>query len=301
MEKLSFTVEEQYDNFRADKFLAEQISDFSRQKLRETFEKGEVTISGEPVKPSAKLHRGDTLSVVLPVVAELSVEAENIPIDIVYQDDDVVIVNKPQGMVVHPAAGNYTGTLVNALMYHIDNLSAINGIIRSGIVHRIDKDTSGLLVVAKNDKAHNCLAQQFAQHSITRRYSAVVHGAVENSVGTIDAPIGRDPNDRKAFCVTSKNAKRALTHYTVNKVYGDYTHVDLSLETGRTHQIRVHMKYISHPVIGDKVYSYNDRYDKMFDGQLLCAYTLGFIHPSTGKYMEFECSLPEIFGVLLNK
>ncbi len=300
MEKLLFVVEKEYESTRSDVFLANHIDNFSREKLRDVFENGGVMIEKIVIKPSRRLKTGEKISVEVPEIIKTNVEAENIPIDIVYQDEDIVIVNKPQGMVVHPAAGNQNATLVNALLYHIDTLSGINGVIRPGIVHRIDKDTSGLLVVAKNDKAHKCLASQFAVHSITRRYSAIVHGRMENNEGTIDAPIGRDINNRKAFCVTPKNSKRAVTHYRVNKVYEDYTHIDISLETGRTHQIRVHMKYIRHPVVGDKLYSYDDKYDRMFSGQLLCAYKLGFMHPTSGKYVEFECPLPDSFSVILD-
>ncbi len=296
---LTFRVNYDDASVRADKFLAEHLNGFSRERLKSVFDMGNVTVNGSSVKPSYKLREGDTLNAIPPVEEILDVKAENIPLDIVYQDCDIAIVNKPAGMVVHPANGNYTGTMVNALMYHLDNLSAINGVVRPGIVHRIDKETSGLLVVAKNDEAHKALADQFAVHSITRAYKAVVHGSFQKEIGTIDAPIGRDPYDRKAFCVIDKNAKRAVTHYRVERDYSLYSLLDVTLETGRTHQIRVHMKYISHPIVGDKVYGRNTQLDKPYDGQLLHAYLLGFTHPRSGEYVEFKSELPSRFDDLL--
>ena len=301
MDKKNFIISKEDINKRCDKFLAEQLEDFSREKIKKLFKDGKVFINEETVKPSKKIEENDSISVILPEIETLNVEAENIPINIVYEDNDVVIVDKPQGMVVHPANGNYTGTLVNALMYHIKDLSTINGIIRPGIVHRIDKDTSGLLIIAKNNHAHNHLAAQFKEHSINRRYKTICHGVINENQGTIDAPIGRDKIKRKEMCVTQTNSKRAVTHFDVLKRYEDYTFLDVHLETGRTHQIRVHLKYISHPVVGDKVYGYNKKIDKMFTGQLLHAYKLGFIHPSTEKYMEFNSELPEYFYKLIDK
>ena len=299
MEKSIFTVSPGQEGTRADRFLADSVEGFSRESLKESFEKGLVTVDGKSIKPSLKLKAGTVLEAVLPDTGVLDVVAQDIPIDIVYEDDDIAIVDKPAGMVVHPANGNEDGTMVNALMYRLDHLSAINGVIRPGIVHRIDKDTSGLLVVAKNDKAHAALSEQFRVHSITRRYTAIVSGVLPNEKGTIDAPLGRDPYDRKAFTVTLKNSKNAVTHYEVIKRYDGYTHIDVSLETGRTHQIRVHMKYIGHPIVGDKLYGRNTALDKRFDGQLLHAYLLGFIHPSTGEYVEFRSEIPERFRTLL--
>jgi len=286
---------------RVDKFLSEAVAEFSRERLKEIFEEGNVMVDGKPTKPSLRLKSGDAVSALLPETEILRVEAQDIPLHIVYQDQDIAIIDKAQGMVVHPAPGASDGTMVNALMYHMDHLSAINGVIRPGIVHRIDKNTSGLLVVAKNDTAHRKLAAQFAEHSITRAYSTVVHGVLPNQKGTVDAPIGRDPHNRKAMAVTERNNKRAVTHYSVIAKYQEYTHLDVRLETGRTHQIRVHMKYIGHPVIGDPLYGRNTELDRGFDGQLLHAYLLGFRHPSSGEYIEFRSELPQYFYRLIAK
>lgn len=297
--KAEFVVEKDGEGGRADKFLANNLDGFSRERLKKVFDSGCVLVNGIAVKPSFKIKEKDKITAYLPDDEILDVKAENIELNIVYQDEDIAIIDKPAGMVVHPANGNTNGTMVNALMYHIDNLSAINGVVRPGIVHRIDKETSGLLVVAKNDEAHNALAAQFAVHSITRAYKAVVHGNFSALKGTVDAPIGRDLNDRKAFCVTLKNSKRAVTHYEVEKNYEGYSLLDVTLETGRTHQIRVHMKYISHPIVGDKVYGLNTELDKPYNGQLLHAYLLGFIHPRSQKYVEFRSELPARFDKLL--
>lgn len=301
METKEFIVTEEEQNIRCDKFLSDKLEDFSRESLKKLFKEGEVFLNDEKVKPSRKLLVGERVKVNLPEPEVLDVIAENIPINIVYEDEDVVIVDKPQGMVVHPANGNYSGTLVNALMYHVKDLSSINGVIRPGIVHRIDKDTSGLLIVAKNDNAHNNLAAQFKEHSINRRYKTICHGIIHENLGTIDAPIGRDKIKRKEMCVTQSNSKRAVTHFDVIERYDKYTFLDVHLETGRTHQIRVHLKYISHPVIGDKVYGLNKEIDKPFKGQLLHAYKLGFIHPRTNEYMEFNSELPDYFYELLDR
>ncbi|WP_290771304.1 RluA family pseudouridine synthase [Anaerofustis sp.] len=301
MEKKEFIVNGENENKRCDKFLAENLEEFSRERLKKLFRQGEVFINNEVVKASNKLLAGDVVSLTLPDPETLDIKAENIPINIVYEDEDIVIVDKPQGMVVHPANGNYTSTLVNALMYHVKDLSTINGVIRPGIVHRIDKDTSGLLVVAKNDTAHNHLARQFKEHSINRRYKTLCHGIIHEEKGTVDAPIGRHKVKRKEMCVTEMNSKKAVTHFDVLKRFNGYTFLDVHLETGRTHQIRVHLRYISHPVIGDKVYGYNTKIDKPFKGQLLHAYKLGFIHPRTNEYMEFNSELPGYFNTLLNK
>ncbi|MBO4359845.1 MAG: RluA family pseudouridine synthase [Eubacteriaceae bacterium] len=299
MEKIILTVSREEAGMRSDRFLADHAGGFSRQSLKESFDSGMVTLAGRPVKPSLKLREGDVIEAVLPDTAVLDAVPQDIPLDIVYEDADIAVVDKPAGMVVHPANGNFDGTMVNALMYHLDSLSAINGVIRPGIVHRIDKDTSGLLVVAKNDRAHEALAEQFRVHSITRRYTALLNGILSEKRGTIDAPIGRDPANRLAFTVTARNSKRAVTHFETAGLYEGFTHVYVTLETGRTHQIRVHMKYIGHPVIGDPLYSGGTELDRMFDGQLLHACTLGFIHPSTGEYVEFESPIPERFNILL--
>jgi len=301
VEVKEFIVSSKNINMRCDKFLADNLKDFSREKLKKLFKEGEVFLNDETVKPSRKLEVNDRVKVNIPSPVVLDVTAEDIPIDIVYEDEDVVIVDKPQGMVVHPANGNYSGTLVNALMYHVKDLSTINGVIRPGIVHRIDKDTSGLLIVAKNDEAHNHLAMQFREHSIHRRYKTICHGIIHENKGTIDAPIGRHKVKRKEMCVTETNSKHAVTHFDVIERYDKYTFLDVHLETGRTHQIRVHLKYIQHPVVGDKVYGPNKEIDKPFKGQLLHAYKLGFIHPRTKEYMEFNSELPSYFYDLIDR
>ena len=295
MDTYVFKVDEDDAGLRADKYLAAHIDEVSRTRIQQIFEKDEALIMGRTVKPSYKVKTGDVISITLPEVVRADILPEDIPIDIVYEDDDVAVVDKPQGMVVHPAPGNYSGTLVNALMYRLSSLSSINGIIRPGIVHRIDKDTSGLLVIAKNDRAHEALASQFAEHSVTRRYIAVVHGVITENEGVINAPIGRDKNDRKAFCVTDQNAKHAVTHYSVLKRLGDITVLRLRLETGRTHQIRVHMKYIGHPVVGDRIYGRDSALDRKYDGQLLHAAVLGFAHPADGREVRFVSQLPDYF------
>lgn len=284
---------------RLDRFIAESLDGLSRERIKKLFGLGYVTLNGNEVKPSRKTLEGDEIRVVLPEAENTDAKPENIPINIVYEDEDIVVVDKAQGMVVHPANGNYTGTLVNALLYHVDSLSEINGVIRPGIVHRIDKDTSGLLVVAKNDAAHLSLSEQFRDHSITRAYRTVCHGVISENEFTVNAPIGRHAVKRKEMCVTDRNSKKAVTHGTVLKRYQDYTFLDMKLETGRTHQIRVHLKYIGHPVIGDPVYGKNTSLDRQFEGQLLHAYRLGFIHPKSGEYIEFESELPEYFHKLV--
>ena len=301
MEEKIIIVDKDSENKRCDKFLSEKIDDFSRERLKKLFKDGNVTIDGKFIKSSRKVLPGEKISVILPDPIILDIIPEDISINIVYEDDDVVIVDKPQGMVVHPANGNYTGTLVNALMYHVKDLSTINGVIRPGIVHRIDKDTSGLLIVAKNDNSHNHLAKQFKEHSINRHYKAICHGLINENSATVDAPIGRDKIKRKEMCVTEKNSKHAITHFDVIDRFNDFTFVDCHLETGRTHQIRVHMKYINHPIVGDKVYGYNRKVDNQFKGQLLHAYKLGFIHPRTNEYMEFNSEIPEYFYKLIDK
>ena len=260
---------------------------------------GGVFADGRPVKASYRVSEGDRLTFEVPEAVEPEILAENIPLDILYEDRDVILVNKPKGMVVHPAAGHYTGTLVNALMYHCrEDLSGINGVLRPGIVHRIDMDTTGVLIACKNDQAHNSIAAQLKEHSITRRYQAIVHGVVKEDEGVVDAPIGRHPQDRKKMCINHQNGKPAVTHYRVLKRFSGFTHIECRLETGRTHQIRVHMASLGHPLLGDLVYG-PARCPYKLQGQTLHAGILGFIHPTTGVYMEFTAPLPEYFEHLL--
>ncbi len=284
---------------RIDKWLCGQDCGVSRSMLQKLLAEGLVTVNGVPAAKSYTVKSGDKIAVDVPEPEPLDVVPENIPVDIVYEDDFLLVVNKPKGMVVHPAAGNYSGTLVNALLYHCEGrLSSINGVIRPGIVHRIDKDTSGLLIVAKTDAAHTGLAEQIKAHTFTREYQAVVCGRLKESVGVIDAPIGRHPVDRKKMCVTDKNSKEAKTEYTVIDEFNGYSHVKLKLFTGRTHQIRVHMAYIGHPVFGDEVYGKPSKYCK---GQCLHAKKIGFVHPIDGKYYEFDSELPDYFKYVLDK
>lgn len=301
MQSFNFIVDNDNIGLRIDKFLADNIQDTTRSAIVGLIESGNVTVNGKKVAKNYKLRGNDSLEAVIPDPVEYEAKAENIPLDIVYEDKDLLVVNKPKGMVVHPAAGNYEGTLVNALLYHCkDDLSGINGVMRPGIVHRIDKNTSGLLIVAKNDKSHKALAEQIKEHSFTREYEAVVRGNFKKDSGTVDAPIGRHHTNRKKMTVTDKNSKNAVTHYEVIKRFGDYTHIKCILETGRTHQIRVHMAHIGHPVAGDDVYG--ARNDKTsFEGQCLHARKIGFVHPTSGEYMEFISDLPEYFTKFLNK
>ncbi|WP_031516124.1 RluA family pseudouridine synthase [Desulfofalx alkaliphila] len=285
---------------RLDKYLAQEINNLTRTYIQSLLDDGLVTVNGAKTKASYKVQEGDTIVLEEPDPVELSIEPENIPLDICYEDSDILVVNKPQGMVVHPAEGNYTGTLVNALLYHCKELSRINGELRPGIVHRIDKDTSGLLVVAKNDSAHTHLAQQLKEHKVIRKYLALVHGNIKSDVGTIDAPIGRDPKERQRMAVVHKNSKAAVTHFTVKERFGRYTLVECQLETGRTHQIRVHMAYIKHPVVGDAKYGGQTKAFKL-TGQLLHAMFLSFKHPRTGEQIEFKSPLPKHFLAAINK
>ena len=285
-------------NIRLDVFVAE-IGEITRSRAAKLIEDGCVLVNSKVAAKNLKLKTGDKVVLNLPDPVSYNVTAEEIPLDIVYEDDDLLVVNKPKGMVVHPANGNLEGTLVNALMHHCgDTLSGINGVMRPGIVHRIDKNTSGLLMVAKNDLAHNGLAEQIKVHSFTREYEAVVYGNLKSDSGTIDAPIGRHPVKRKQMAVTDKGSKPAVTHYTVIERFGDFTHVRLKLETGRTHQIRVHMAYIGHPVAGDDVYGPKKVITSLC-GQCLHAKKVGFIHPITNKYLEFETDLPDYFKKFL--
>lgn len=282
---------------RIDKYISGNTENLTRSAIQNLIEKSKITVNGKSVFKNYKLRDGDNIEIEIPEPENLDVKPENIPLDIVYEDNDLLVVNKPKGMVVHPAHGNYNGTLVNALLYHCkDSLSGINGVIRPGIVHRIDKNTSGLLIVAKNDISHVKLSEQIKAHSFTREYEAIACGYFKDKSGTVDAPIGRHHTDRKKMCVTYENSKNAVTHYEVIKQYGGYAHVRLRLETGRTHQIRVHLSYINHPVLGDDVYG---KSYKGIDGQCLHAKKIGFIHPTTGEYMEFTSELPDYFQKIL--
>ena len=286
---------------RLDSFISNSLDDMSRSAATKLIEKELVLVNSKPVAKSYKLSLGDSIEVTIEDPVELDVVAEDIKLDVVYEDCDLLVVNKPKGMVVHPASGNYTGTLVNALMFHCkDSLSGINGVLRPGIVHRIDKDTSGLLIVAKNDIAHKHLAQQIKEHSFTREYVTVVYGNIKTDKGTVDAPIGRHHTDRKKMCVTDKNSKHAVTHYEVIERYSGYTMLRCKLETGRTHQIRVHMSYIGHPVAGDEVYG-PKKVIKNLCGQCLHAQKIGFIHPTTNEYLEFSSEVPQVFSDFLHK
>lgn len=285
---------------RVDAYLSSSLN-ITRSHAEKLLIDGNVLLLGRPLSKSYKVKNGDVLNVTIPDAEPLNVEPENIPLDIVYEDDFLLVVNKPKGMVVHPAAGNYSGTLVNALLYHCkDSLSGINGVMRPGIVHRIDKDTSGLLMVAKNDAAHNFLAEQIKEHSFVREYEAVVHGIIKEDSGTVNAPIGRHPVKRKQMAVTAENSKEAVTHYSVLSRGNAFTHIKCKLETGRTHQIRVHMAYLGHAVAGDEVYGPR-KVAPNLNGQCLHAKKLGFIHPETRQYMEFETELPDYFKNFLSK
>ena len=296
-----YFVTEETAGDRIDKFLAEQYENLSRSFLQKLLKSGEVMVDGRPVKASYKVAEGDLISFEVPEAVEPEIVPEDIPLDILYEDHDVILVNKPKGMVVHPAAGHYTGTLVNALMFHCkEDLSGINGVLRPGIVHRIDMDTTGVIIACKNDLAHNSIAAQLKEHSITRRYQAIVHGALKDDEGVIDEPIGRSPKDRKKMAVNYNNGKSAVTHYKVLIRFKDFTHIECRLETGRTHQIRVHMASIGHPLLGDAVYG-PAKCPYKLQGQTLHAGILGFVHPRTGEYMEFSAPLPEYFEELLRK
>ena len=291
---------------RIDKFISQADGELTRSAVVKLIEDGSVTVNGAVPSKNLRLRAGDRILVTLsePVLPEA--RPQNIPLDIVYEDDDLLVVNKPRGMVVHPAAGNPEGTLVNALLYHCSgSLSGINGVLRPGIVHRIDKDTSGLLIVAKNDRSHRLLAEQIKEHSFMRKYQAVVTGVIKEESGTVNAPIGRHQTDRKKMTVTLKNSREAVTHYRVLQRYKGYTHIELTLETGRTHQIRVHMAYIHHPLVGDELYGPRKQAAALegvrLSGQLLHAGVLGFIHPRTGSYMEFRADLPEMFAKIIDR
>ena len=294
--KQDLIIEKIHEGTRIDSVLSLLLEGTSRNYISKIIEQGGLKVNGrEELSKKYKVKEGDKIELDIPEPEVLSIEAEDIPLDIVYEDDDLMVVNKPRGMVVHPAVGNYTGTLVNAIMYHAgDRLSSINGVVRPGIVHRIDKDTSGLLVIAKNNKAHESLSAQLKEHSINRRYIALVYDNIVNDNLTIDAPIGRDPRNRLRKKVNGEGERTAVTHVKVLERYGKYTLCEMKLETGRTHQIRVHMAYIKHPLVGDPLYG-PAKQPSFLGGQMLHAKILGFVHPTTGEYMEFEAELPEYF------
>ncbi len=286
---------------RIDKYLSTVNEQLSRSYIQKLLKSGLVLVDGKPVKASYQVEEGEVISLDIPEAVEPEIEPEDMDLDILYEDMDVILINKPKGMVVHPAAGHYSHTLVNGLMYHCkDQLSGINGVMRPGIVHRIDMDTTGVIIACKNDMAHNSIAAQLKEHSITRRYQAIVHGVLKDDTGTIDAPIGRHPTDRKKMSINYNHGKNAVTHYKVLKRFRQYTHVECRLETGRTHQIRVHMASIGHPLLGDVVYGPEKCPIAGLEGQTLHAGILGFIHPRTGEYIEFTAPLPEYFEKLLN-
>ena len=306
MDKLNFTITE--DGGRLDKTLAVLMPDMTRSYLQKIIEQGLVSVNGKPADKKTKVFSGDIVEAEIPDNEKLELKPENIPLDIAYEDDDLLVVNKPKGMVVHPAAGHYSGTLVNALLYHCgDSLSGINGVERPGIVHRIDMMTSGLLIVAKNDFAHKSLAGQIKEHSFTRRYESIVVGNLKEDNGTVNAPIGRHPIDRKKMAVTDKNSRHAITHYDVLQRFGGsgggpaYTHVRLTLETGRTHQIRVHMAYIGHPVVCDPVYGGAKQQFACCEGQCLHAREIEFVHPRDGRTISLTSELPKYFNDVLHK
>ncbi|KEQ27251.1 RluA family pseudouridine synthase [Paenibacillus tyrfis] len=299
-QRFEWTAEPEDAGERIDKFITEALEEeVSRTQVQQWIKDGCVKVGGRAVKPNYKLSEGDAMTLVMPEPEELVLTAEPIPLDVVYEDSDVIVVNKPRGMVVHPAPGHYSGTLVNALLYHCKDLSGINGVVRPGIVHRIDKDTSGLLMAAKNDLAHSGLAAQLKAHTVNRKYFALVHGNVPHENGTVDAPIGRDPKDRKLYTVTERNSKHAVTHFLVVERFGDYTLLELKLETGRTHQIRVHMKFIGHPLVGDPAYGPSKSKGVLMEGQALHAAVLGFEHPRSGAELQFEAPIPDDMQRLL--
>lgn len=298
MENRKFIITEENKNKRLDTFLTESLDGKSRSFIQGLIEKEEVLVNSNSKKSNYKLRIGDEVQINIPEPTHLNIKPEEIPINIIYEDSDVIVVNKPQGMVVHPAPGNYEGTLVNALLNHCGDLSGINGVARPGIVHRIDKDTSGILVVAKNDNAHNKLSEQFKEHSITRVYLALVEGIIKEDEGTIDAPLARHPKERIKIAIVP-GGRRAVTHYKVIKRFKEHTLVECKLETGRTHQIRVHMCHIGHPLVGDPVYGYKKQKFNL-EGQMLYAQKLGFIHPKTNEYVEFQCDIPSYFKNVLD-
>ncbi len=302
MQEYRFQITEELEGERLDKALSLLIETLSRSYVSKLIKEDKVFVNGKPAKSSYNLKTDDEVVFELPPSQEPDIVAEDIPLAVLYEDKDVIVVNKPKGMVVHPAAGHYSGTLVNALMYHCgQELSGINGVMRPGIVHRIDMDTTGSLIVCKNDKAHNFIAEQLKEHSIERRYHAICHGVLKEDEGTINKPIGRHPVERKKMAVDERNGKTAITHYKVLERLKDYTYVECKLETGRTHQIRVHMASIGHPLLGDEVYAGNRKPPFKTMGQTLHAKILGFVHPETCEYVETDAPLPEYFEIILNR
>lgn len=302
MQEYHFQISEELEGERIDKALSLLMDSLSRSFIAKLIKDGLVIVNQKVVKSSYIVKTDDEVVFTLPPSVQPDILAENIPLEILYEDKDIIVVNKPKGMVVHPAAGHYSGTLVNALMYHCgDDLSGINGVMRPGIVHRIDMDTTGSIIVCKNDIAHNHIAAQLKEHSITRKYHAICQGVIKEDNGTINKPIGRHPNDRKKMSVNDKNGKEAITHFKVLERFRDYTYIECQLETGRTHQIRVHMSSIGHPLLGDEVYAPGRKHNFHLNGQTLHAKILGFQHPSTNEYIETDAPLPEYFIKLLNK
>lgn len=301
MDIFRFQVTEEYEDERIDKYISQLIDSLSRSFIQKILKDGKVQVDGKPVKANYRLKTDEEIVFELPDAVEPDILPEDIPLDILYEDDDLLVVNKPKGMVVHPAAGHYSGTLVNALMFHCKgNLSGINGVMRPGIVHRIDKDTTGSLLVCKNDFSHNCIAAQLKEHSIVRKYRAIVHGVIQENEGTIHTTIGRHPTDRKKMAVNVKGGKDAVTHFKVLQRFSSYTYIECQLETGRTHQIRVHMDSIGHPLLGDEVYGCRKSPFAHLQGQTLHAMILGFRHPVSGEYIETTAPLPEYFEKLLS-
>lgn len=300
MNEVVFDILPEQEDERIDKCISNYMENLSRNYIQKIIKDGNVFVNERAVKANYRVKTEDNIRFILPDSIEPDIPAQDIPLDILYEDQDILIVNKPKNMVVHPAPGHYEGTLVNAIMYHCKGeLSGINGVMRPGIVHRIDKDTTGSLIVCKNDASHNAIAELLKTHDITRKYRAIVYGNIVEETGTVDAPIGRHPNDRKKMALNEKNGKRAVTHYRVLERFGKYTYIECQLETGRTHQIRVHMASIGHPLLGDEVYSGRKSPFKL-EGQVLHAMTIGFKHPGNGEYMEFEAPLPEYFEKLLS-
>ena len=301
MNEVIFDIVPEMEDERIDKCICNYMDSLSRSYIQKIIKDGNVYVNDLSVKANYKVRVDDKVRFIIPDNVEPDIPAQDIPLDIIYEDSDVLIVNKPKDMVVHPAPGHYEGTIVNAVMYHCkDALSGINGVMRPGIVHRIDKDTTGSLIICKNDEAHNHIAAQLKEHSINRRYRAIVWGRIKDDEGIVEAPIGRHPNDRKKMAINERNGKRAVTHYKVLERFDKFTYIECVLETGRTHQIRVHMNSIGHPLLGDEVYS-NAKSPYKVEGQTLHAMVLGFEHPSTKEYMEFEAPLPEYFEEILRK
>lgn len=299
MNEVVFEITPEMEGERIDKCISNYVETLSRSYIQKIIKEGKAYINDAPVKSNYKVRVDDKVQFTIPDCEEPDIPPQDIPLDIIYEDKDVLIVNKPKNMVVHPAPGHYEGTLVNAIMYHCHNdLSGINGVLRPGIVHRIDKDTTGSLIICKNDEAHRKIAEQLKEHSITRKYRAIVYGRISNDAGVVDAPIGRHPTDRKKMAINERNGKPAITHYKVLERFEKYTYIECQLETGRTHQIRVHMTSIGHPLLGDEVYG-NAKCPFKLEGQTLHAMTIGFIHPSTNQYVEYEAPLPEYFERLL--